>query len=365
MHAHRYADVLLQIVHQHPRLALALTDAHLRIQHANATFCAWIGGEYASVEQVALPELLPVLVGLEQHLFLLATEGGTPYTLPYLAHNGRVFDLTIEPVHHLGADEEPLLLVTLHDVTDRARIEQEWRQQRNELMMQRAALRRARDHLDYVLRRFVPSSVADALIEGTHTPAPVGEKQTATMFFADARGFTAVAETCTVEELFDMLNAHWAILVREIRAEGGTVVQYAGDMIMAAFNVPDPMPDHALRAARAAFKARAALETFAAQIAESGLPPLRFGFGLHTGSIMAGYVGGGDFYQYATIGDTTNVAFYLCTQAPPGAIYASHTTWALLGTQVEARFVAQHMVKKRREPILVYELTALRASPSS
>lgn len=351
-----YADILLHVIHKHPRLALALTDAQLRVRHANATFCEWVGCD--QIEGAWLPDILPALVGVESHLFMLAMQGGDPFTIPYLAHNGRFFDLTVEAIPE--GEDESLLLVTLLDVSDRARLEQELRQQRNELMIQRAALRRARDHLDYVLRRFVPSSVADALIEGTHTPAPVGEQRTATMFFADARGFTAVAETCSVEDLFDMLNAHWAILVREIRAQGGTVVQYAGDMIMAAFNVPDTQPDHAMRAAQAAFNARAALETFAEQVAESRLPPLRFGFGLHTGKIMAGYVGGGDFYQYATIGDTTNVAFYLCTQAPPGAIYASHTTWALLGNQVEARFVAQKMVKKRREPILMYELTSCR-----
>nr|WP_290665662.1 adenylate/guanylate cyclase domain-containing protein [Ardenticatena sp.] len=346
---------MFRLIHNHSRLALALADARLRLRHANATFCKWVG--YDEIDGAWLPDLLPALVGVEHHLFMLAMQGGAPFTIPYLAHNGRFFDLSIEPV--AIQDSESFLLITLLDVSDRARLEQELRQQRNELMMQRAALRRARDHLDYVLRRFVPSSVADALIEGTHAPTPVGEQRIATMFFADARGFTAVAEACSVEELFDVLNAHWAVLVHEIRAQGGTVIQYAGDMIMAAFNVPDAQPDHAMRATRAAFNARVALDTFAEQIAERGLPLLRFGFGLHTGKIMAGYVGGGEFYQYATIGDTTNVAFYLCTQAPPGAIYASHTTWSSLGNQVAARFVAQKMVKNRREPILMYELIEL------
>jgi len=197
----RYADVLLHLIHNHhSRLALALVDAQLRLRHANATFCEWVGRD--EIDGAWLPALLPALVGVEHHLFMLAMRGGTSFTIPYLAHNERFFDLSVEPV--AAQDGESFLLITLFDVSDRARLEQELRQQRNELVMQRAALRRARDHLDYVLRRFVPSSVADALIDGMHTPVPVGEQRTATMFFADARGFTAVAEASAVEELFDV-----------------------------------------------------------------------------------------------------------------------------------------------------------------
>ena len=74
----------------------------------------------------------------------------------------------------------------------------------------------------------------------------------ATVFFADLRGYTTFAERTSPTEVVAMLNRYFDVSTRVITAEGGTIVQYIGDALMAMFNAPTHQADHALRAVRAA-----------------------------------------------------------------------------------------------------------------
>ena len=73
-----------------------------------------------------------------------------------------------------------------------------------------------------------------------------------TVLFPDLSGYTSFAEKTTPHEVVAMLNASFGAAVPIVLAEGGAVVQFMGDAMMAIFNAPTPQPDHALRAARAA-----------------------------------------------------------------------------------------------------------------
>ena len=128
---------------------------------------------------------------------------------------------------------------------------------------------------------------------------------------------------------------------------------------MVAFNVPDDQPDHPLRAARAALDMRDSLERFIAEDQPDIMPVLRFGFGLHTGTVVAGYLGAEDRYTYAAIGDATNVAFHICSQAAGGQIIISQATLDLLGDQVKVKPLDAFPLKRRRATLAMYELEGL------
>ena len=68
-----------------------------------------------------------------------------------------------------------------------------------------------------------------------------------TVLFADLGGYTAFAERATPTEVVAMLNAVFGAAVPVVLGEGGAVVQFMGDAMMAIFNAPRPQPDHALR----------------------------------------------------------------------------------------------------------------------
>ena len=101
------------------------------------------------------------------------------------------------------------------------------------------------------LSRLLPTGVADQLIaEGR----AVGETETleVTVVMSDIRGYTTIAEHADPAVLAQQLNRHRAEMNRAILSEGGTVMQYVGDAVMAVFGAPLATTDHADRALAAA-----------------------------------------------------------------------------------------------------------------
>ena len=108
-----------------------------------------------------------------------------------------------------------------------------------------------------------------------------------------------------------MLNRYFELATAAILDEGGTVVQFVGDALMALFNAPARQPDHPLRAARAALAMQAAVE---------GWPPRRPGWprfrvGINTGPALVGNIGSAAFRNFNAMGDAVNVAARLETAA--------------------------------------------------
>lgn len=135
-----------------------------------------------------------------------------------------------------------------------------------------------------------------------------GRRQQVTVLFSDLRGFTRYAEAVTPEALVAELNAYLEAVVAAVRAEGGVVDKYIGDAVMAVFGVPDPRPDDALRAMRAARRMHEALAKHNEERRARGLPALVQGIGVHTGAVIAGHIGTAQQMQYTVVGDAVNVA---------------------------------------------------------
>ena len=81
-----------------------------------------------------------------------------------------------------------------------------------------------------------------------------------------------------------------------------------------------------------------------ARLAEQGLPPIRFGIGLHRGPVVAAHVGTADRRQYSVIGDTVNVGSRLCSQAGAGEVVASADVWSVVPDWVGANFTSTERV---------------------
>src|SRR4029450_12655199 len=108
-----------------------------------------------------------------------------------------------------------------------------------------------------------------------------------TALFADLRGFTTFSEAVEPGDIVEMLNRYHGVAVPCILDNGGTVVQFVGDALLALFNAPARQPDHALRAIRAALEMQAAVDAIAAD--EPGWP--RFRIGANTGPALVGNIG--------------------------------------------------------------------------
>lgn len=215
-----------------------------------------------------------------------------------------------------------------------------------------AALRESETKLNYLIRRFVPSAVADQIMASPQAVELGGERRVVSVLFADIRGYTSLTETLEPPALLDVLNEYYGIIGRVILKYGGTINQYAGDMIMASFNAPNAQPDHAARAIQAALEAQTQLE--AARAHQTASIDVHFGMGVNTGVVVVGYVGFEDRFDYATLGETTNIAFRFSSMAEAGQVLTGADTLTEVGKQVQVRSLGPLALKGRTSPLPVF-----------
>lgn len=182
-----------------------------------------------------------------------------------------------------------------------------------------------------------------------------------TVMFADIVGFTALSERMQPSELAAMLNGHFEGLNEVIEAHGGTVDKYIGDSLMAFWGAPEPAPDHAARACRAALAMAADV---ASRRTASFHPQLRLKIALHTGSLIVGNIGAPTRMNYTVIGDTVNVCSRIESLAAkfiddrPVTIIASETVKIAAGNAFSFEQLGVHPVRGRRQTITLHRLVS-------
>src|SRR3954454_11487900 len=187
---------------------------------------------------------------------------------------------------------------------------------------------RERQRTKLLFSRFVPENVVDQVLAQADEDLRLGGVQReGTVMFSDLRGFTSFAEALPVERVIEVLNRYLGEMSEAILDNGGTLVAYMGDGIMAVFGAPIEQPDHADRALTAAREMLGArLASFNAYLQREGLGQgFRMGVGLNSGHVMSGNVGSQRRLEYTAIGDTTNTAARLgaMTKGTPHQLFMS------------------------------------------
>ncbi len=163
--------------------------------------------------------------------------------------------------------------------------------------------------------QYVAPAVLQQIEEHPESLVLGGETREVTVMFVDIRNFTSLSETLPPGDVILFLNALLSELSREITAEKGTIDKYIGDSIMAFWNAPVAIRDHAGGAGRAALGMRRALERFNDLSADGmqpewrkRLPKIAIGTGITTGQACVGNMGSESRFDYSVVGDTVNVA---------------------------------------------------------
>jgi class 3 adenylate cyclase len=216
--------------------------------------------------------------------------------------------------------------------------------------------------LDGLFRQYMSPDVATALLADPTQAALGGELAEVSVLFADLRGFTPFSERTAPDRVVAMLNRYFGLAVPVLLADGGTVVQFVGDAVMALFNAPARQPDHALRAARAALGMQAAIEALAER--EPDWP--RFRVGVNTGPALVGNIGSDEFRNFTAIGDTVNLAARLEQEvAEAGQVVIGPATHAAIAELAVARRLDPIEVKGKRHPVACWVLERLKEEPAS
>ena len=207
------------------------------------------------------------------------------------------------------------------------------------------------------LSRLLPTGLADKLRrEGRR----IGETEllTVTVLMSDVRGYSTIAEAANPSILAGQLNEHRAEMNHAILAQGGTVMQFVGDSVMAVFGAPLPQEDHADRALAAAGDMHTRQLAINARWASKSLPAFELGIGLSTGQVAAALLGSEERVEYSCVGDSVNLAQRIQQLARGGETAMSEATFVALHQTVDASPMPPTSVKGRQTPVVVYKLAA-------
>jgi adenylate cyclase len=136
-----------------------------------------------------------------------------------------------------------------------------------------------------------------------------GREQEITVMFSDLRGFTALSNILKPADICMLLQDIMEHLSEQIQLQGGVIVDYAGDGILAMWNAPIQQPDHVERACKAAL---VMLDGFPAVCQRwshlLGDFPIGLGIGVNTGIALVGNTGSKRKFKYGPMGLTVNLA---------------------------------------------------------
>jgi adenylate cyclase len=220
--------------------------------------------------------------------------------------------------------------------------------------IEREALTRQR------FQRLLSPAIAELVVSGEVEVQKGGQSREATVFFTDIRGFTPMSEKRTAQQVVDMLNEYFELMVEVIFKHEGTLDKFVGDEIMALFGVPVEHKDHAYRAVKVAVEQMEALEEWNLVRVAEGEEPIRVGMGINTGEVVAGYLGSSKALEYTVIGDVVNTASRLCSRALAGEIVISSSTYELVKDSFNIEDLPPAQLKGKALPAKIYRVISER-----
>lgn len=205
------------------------------------------------------------------------------------------------------------------------------------------------------LQQFVPDKFLKILHKKNIIDVNPGDhvEKRMTVFFSDIRFFTSLSESMTPSENFRFINSYLSFMAPIIKEKNGIIDKYIGDAIMALFDSPDD-------AVRAAIAMSQMLLTYNQYRANCGYIPIKLGFGINTGDLMLGTVGGEIRMDSTVIGDTVNLTARIehLTKTYETPILIGSDTFIGLQNNISysLRYIDCVVVRGKSENVMLYEV---------
>lgn len=207
------------------------------------------------------------------------------------------------------------------------------------------------------MERFFPASVLSKVSETDGAVLEIVDTEVSALF-ADISGFTDLSSRMAPRQVIGMLNEYFEVMVEGIVFPyAGTLEKYIGDALLAIWGAPYQLPDDADRAVYAAITMQHAMRTLNQRWINTRNLQLQIHIGINSGKVAAGNIGSSKLLQYATIGDTTNVASRVCSVAKSGEVVISAATLHRLhNRQIPVVLMPPTYVKGKAEPLELYQV---------
>ena len=201
---------------------------------------------------------------------------------------------------------------------------------------------------------YTPKFLAEKIL--TTRSSIEGERKLVTVLFADVANYTSISEKLDPEEVHQIMDGCFKILMDEIHRYEGTVNQFTGDGVMALFGAPVAHEDHAQRACHAALAIQRAIAGYGEKVRIDYGTEFQMRIGINSGPVIVGAIGDDLRMDYTAVGDTTNLASRMQGMANPGSILVSSHAHRLTKDFFEHRPLGEVPVKGKEKAQEAYEL---------
>jgi class 3 adenylate cyclase len=237
----------------------------------------------------------------------------------------------------------------MHDTLD------EWNRSLTEKVKQQV------DELQRVnrLKRYLSPQIAETIL-GEDENLFKSHRREITVVFLDLRGFTSFSDSAEPEEVMEVLRGYHAAMGKLIFDFDGTLERFAGDGIMIFFNDPIPCADHTEKAVRMALAMHSKVEELRAEWLKRGYE-LDLGIGMAAGYATLGNIGFEGRMDYGAIGNVTNLAARLCSEAKARQILTNQRTLSKIENLVDYEPLEELQLKGVSRPVAAFNIVKLKA----
>ncbi len=237
----------------------------------------------------------------------------------------------------------------MHDTLD------EWNRSLTEKVKQQV------DELQRVnrLKRYLSPQIAETIL-GEDENLFKSHRREITVVFLDLRGFTSFSDSAEPEEVMEVLRGYHAAMGKLIFDFDGTLERFAGDGIMIFFNDPIPCADHTDKAVRMALAMHSKVEELRAEWLKRGYE-LDLGIGMAAGYATLGNIGFEGRMDYGAIGNVTNLAARLCSEAKARQILTNQRTLSKIENLVDYEPLEELQLKGVSRPVAAFNIVKLKA----
>lgn len=156
---------------------------------------------------------------------------------------------------------------------------------------------------------YVPKAIVKDLLNTRGSMADVYvEKRNITVFFSDIQGFTTICEMLEPEQIIVLLTEYFNAMEEIVRENKGAILEYVGDAILAVWNAPVMVSEHAKRCLLCSTRMQLRLEQLRDDWICRGFPEIRIRIGVHTANVFHGNIGSHARLKYGVLGDGVNLA---------------------------------------------------------
>ena len=215
---------------------------------------------------------------------------------------------------------------------------------------------RSRHQITGLFGQYVPPQIVSTMSKDPENFTMAAEERDMTVLFTDVVGFTTISESLEPKVLAQVMNDYLSAMTAIIYEHGGTVDKYIGDAIMAFWGAPLEDHDHALHAVQAALAMQKKMEIIRQDFISRGLPEMRIGIGINSGTMRVGNMGSSFRIAYTVMGDAVNLASRL------EGLTRQYGAWTIAGEETVKRVASVSFieldlvkVKGKNEPVAIFE----------